>query len=194
MNIEQYDEVPQKNPRLHRIEPVMKRALTILACLTLSGCLGMPEKVQPVSNFQLNKYLGQWYEIARLDHSFERGLENVTAEYSMREDGGVSVVNRGFSTEDNEWSEATGKAYFVNRSEEGYLKVSFFGPFYGSYVVFELDKENYQYAFVSGPDLSYLWLLSRTPEVSKEIIDDFIEKSQSLGFDTSKLILVKQDQ
>ena len=194
MNIEQYDEVPQKNPRLHRIEPVMKRALTILACLTLSGCLGMPEKVQPVSNFQLNKYLGQWYEIARLDHSFERGLENVTAEYSMREDGGVSVVNRGFSTEDNEWSEATGKAYFINNSDDGYLKVSFFGPFYGSYVVFELDKENYQYAFVSGPDLSYLWLLSRTPEVSEAIIADFIEKSQSLGFDTSKIILVKQDQ
>ena len=194
MKIEQYDQALQKNPRLHGIEPLMKRALTILACLTLSGCLGMPEKVQPVSNFQLNKYLGQWYEIARLDHSFERGLENVTAEYSMREDGGVSVVNRGFSTEDNEWSEATGKAYFVNSSEEGYLKVSFFGPFYGSYVVFELDKENYQYAFVSGPDLSYLWLLSRTPKVSESIIAEFIEKSQSLGFDTSDLILVKQDQ
>jgi apolipoprotein D and lipocalin family protein len=193
MNIEQYDEVSQKNSRSHRIEPVMKRALTILACLTLSGCLGMPEKVQPVSDFQLNRYLGQWHEIARLDHSFERGLEKVTAEYSMREDGGVSVVNRGFSTEDNEWSEATGKAYFVDNSEQGYLKVSFFGPFYGSYVVFELDKENYQYAFVSGPDLSYLWLLSRTPEVSEAIIADFIEKSQSLGFDTSKLILVKQD-
>ena len=193
MKIEQYDEVPQKNPWLRRIEPVMKRALTILAGLTLSGCLGMPEKVQPVSDFQLNRYLGRWYEIARLDHSFERGMEKVTAEYSMREDGGVSVVNRGFSTEDNEWSEATGKAYFVDNSEQGYLKVSFFGPFYGSYVVFELEKENYQYAFVSGPDLSYLWLLSRTPKVSEAIIADFIEKSQSLGFDTSQLIMVKQD-
>jgi len=193
MKIEQYDQALQKNPRLHRIEPLMKRALTILACLTLSGCLGMPEKVQPVSDFQLNRYLGQWYEIARLDHSFERGLEKVTAEYSMREDGGVSVVNRGFSTEDNEWREATGKAYFVDNTDQGYLKVSFFGPFYGSYVVFELEKENYQYAFVSGPDLSYLWLLSRTPKVSEAIIADFIKKSQSLGFDTSKLILVKQD-
>jgi len=153
----------------------------------------MPEDVQPVNDFQLDRYLGRWYEVARLDHSFERGLEKVTAEYSMREDGGVSVVNRGFSTEDNEWNEATGKAYFVNSSEEGFLKVSFFGPFYGSYVVFELDRENYQYAFVSGPDLSYLWLLARTPEVSQEIIDDFIEKSRSLGFDTSKIILVKQD-
>ena len=194
MNVEQYDETAQANKRAHRIEPVMKRALAILACLTLGGCLGMPEKVQPVSDFQLNRYLGQWYEIARLDHSFERGLEKVTAEYSMREDGGVSVVNRGFSTEDNEWSEATGKAYFVDNPEQGYLKVSFFGPFYGSYVVFELEQENYQYAFVSGPDLSYLWLLSRTPKVSDAIIADFIEKSQSLGFDTSEIILVKQDQ
>jgi len=193
MNLDQYDGTSRPNHRLHPIEPVMKRALSILACLTLSGCLGMPEDVQPVNDFQLDRYLGRWYEVARLDHSFERGLEKVTAEYSMREDGGVSVVNRGFSTEDNEWNEATGKAYFVNSSEEGFLKVSFFGPFYGSYVVFELDREHYQYAFVSGPDLSYLWLLARTPEVSQEIIDDFIEKSRSLGFDTSKIILVKQD-
>ena len=92
----------------------------------------------------------------------------------------------------NEWSEADGKAYFVNNSNEGFLKVSFFGPFYGSYVVFELDKENYQYAFVSGPDLSYLWLLSRTPEISEEVFNDFIEKSESLGFDTRKLVIVNQ--
>jgi len=176
------------------IEPVMKRVLTLLACLTLSGCLGMPEKVRPVSDFELDRYLGRWYEIARLDHSFERGLENVTAEYSVQEDGGVSVVNRGFSRDDDEWNEATGKAYFVKDSEQGYLKVSFFGPFYGSYVVFELDKENYQYAFVSGPDLSYLWLLSRTPKLPQEIIDRFVDQSKALGFDTSQLILVKQDR
>ena len=171
----------------------MRHLLPILACLTTSGCLGMPENVQPVSDFELNRYLGRWYEIARLDHSFERGLENVTAEYSMRDDGGVRVVNRGFSPQDQEWSEATGKAYFVNSSDEGYLKVSFFGPFYGSYVVFELDKENYQYAFISGPDLSYLWLLSRTPEVSAEVIYSFFKESEARGFDTSQIILVDQN-
>jgi apolipoprotein D and lipocalin family protein len=170
----------------------MKRMLIILICLTISGCLGMPETVKPVTNFELGKYLGRWYEIARLDHSFERGLEQVTAEYSMREDGGVSVANRGFSPEDKEWSEAIGKAYFVNSADQAYLKVSFFGPFYGSYVVFELDKENYQYAFVSGPDLSYLWLLSRTPVVADEILSDFIKKSESLGFETKNLITVNQ--
>ena len=170
----------------------MRHLLLIIACLTTGGCLGMPEHVQPVSEFELNRYQGRWYEIARLDHSFERGLENVTAEYSMRDDGSVRVVNRGFSPENQEWSEATGKAYFVNSPDEGYLKVSFFGPFYGSYVVFELDKENYQYAFISGPDLSYLWLLSRTPEVSAEVISSFFKKSEARGFDTSQIILVDQ--
>lgn len=171
----------------------MRKVLAVVVCLLVSGCLGMPQNVTPVRDFELARYLGTWYEIARLDHSFERGLEQVTAEYSLREDGGVNVKNRGFSVVDNEWSEADGKAYFVNDSSQGYLKVSFFGPFYGSYIVFELEQDNYQYAFVSGPDLSYLWLLSRTPSVSDEVIADFIEKSRVLGFDTEELIMVKQN-
>lgn len=158
--------------------------------LLLSGCLSLPEGVEPVDEFDLNRYLGKWYEIARLDHSFERGLESVVAEYTLREDGGVSVVNRGFSTKTNQWKQAEGKAYFVRSRSEGYLKVSFFGPFYGSYVVFELDKADYQYAFVAGPSSSYLWLLSRTPTVDQELIDQFIRKSRSLGFNTDSLILV----
>jgi len=140
---------------------------------------------------ELERYLGKWYEIARLDHSFERGLKNIVAEYSLREDGGLNVKNRGFSLTDKKWNEATGKAYFVNSSKEGYLKVSFFGPFYGSYIIFELDKD-YQYAFVSGPDLSYLWLLSRTPVVPKKVLTDFVNKSKALGFNTQKLIKVEQ--
>ncbi len=171
----------------------MKKILFILSCLAISGCLGMPEKVSPVGDFDVDRYLGKWYEIARLDHSFERGLEKVSAEYSLRSDGGVDVINRGFSTAEGEWNQAEGKAYFVKNPTQGYLKVSFFGPFYGSYVVFELDHENYQYAFVSGPDLSYLWLLSRTPQLPQAVITDFIQKSESLGFDTSKLIMVNQD-
>ena len=169
------------------------KKLTILAItLALSGCLGMPQLVTPVDGFELNNYLGKWYEIARLDHSFERGLNQVTAEYSRRDDGGVSVLNRGFSAEKNEWEEAEGRAYFVNEASEGYLKVSFFGPFFGSYVVFELDQENYQYAFVSGPNNNYLWLLSRTPTISAEIIDKFESMSKERGFDTEQLIYVEQ--
>lgn len=154
----------------------------------------MPDTVTPVANFELNRYLGKWYEIARLDHSFERGLERITAEYSVRDDGGISVINRGYSIEDDEWKVAEGKAYFVGDETKGYLKVSFFGPFYGSYVVFEIDQEGYEYAFVSGPDTSYLWLLSRTPQLQQEIIEKFKRISKELGFDTSKLIFVNQDE
>lgn len=170
----------------------MKNVLIILASLVLFGCLGMPEKVTPVQNFDLERYLGKWYEIARLDHSFERGLKQVTAEYSLRKDGGVSVVNRGFLVDEEEWKEAEGKAYFVGDPEEGYLKVSFFGPFYGSYVIFGLDQEKYQYAFISGPDLSYLWLLSRKPVLESEIIARFTREANRLGFNTDELIFVEQ--
>ncbi len=172
---------------------MMRIVPSTLVALILAGCLGMPETVTPVANFDLNRYVGKWYEIARLDHSFERGLDKITAEYSMRDDGGVSVVNRGYSIEDHEWKEAEGKAYFVDDENSGYLKVSFFGPFYGSYVVFEIDQEGYDYAFVSGPDTSYLWLLSRTPQVRQETIEKFIRISKELGFDTSKLIFVSHD-
>lgn len=158
----------------------------------LSGCVGIPEGVKPVENFQLERYLGTWHEIARLDHSFERGLSKVTADYSLREDGGINVVNRGFSADNNAWQEAQGKAYFVNDADEGHLKVSFFGPFYGSYIVFELDTIGYQYAFISGPDKDYLWLLARTPTVKPEVINQFISMSKSIGFDTSALIFVNQ--
>ncbi|NAW63874.1 lipocalin [Photobacterium halotolerans] len=170
----------------------MRVTLLMICAALLSGCMGMPESVKPVSGFELNNYLGKWYEVARLDHSFERGLSQVTAEYSMREDGGVSVLNRGYSEADNEWKEAEGKAYFVNSPTDGYLKVSFFGPFYGSYVVFELDRENYSYAFVSGPNTDYLWLLSRTPTVDPAVIEKFIQMSSERGFDTNQLIYVQQ--
>ena len=135
----------------------MKKIFLLLSVILLGGCVGMPETVKPVQQFELDRYLGKWYEVARLDHSFERGLNSISAEYSLRDDGGVKVINRGYSDEDGEWNEAEGKAYFVEGSDQGYLKVSFFGPFYGAYVVFELDKENYQYAFVSGPDTGYFW-------------------------------------
>lgn len=167
----------------------MKKLTAILA-LILCGCIGIPANVKPVENFQLERYLGKWYEIARLDHSFERGLTRVTAEYSLWDDGGVRVMNRGYSPIENRWKEAEGKAYFVRGSDQGYLKVSFFGPFYGAYIVFELDHKNYQYSLVCGPDKSYLWILARAPELDQEIKNRLIEKAVTVGFDTSKLIFV----
>ncbi len=157
----------------------------------LTGCTGMPKGVTPVQNFQLDPYLGRWYEIARLDHSFERGLSKVTAEYRLRGDGGVSVLNRGFSAEKQEWREAEGKAYFVDDSSVGHLKVSFFGPFYSSYIIFELG-ENYNYAFISGYNNKYLWLLSRTPQVDKALKQRFVDEARKKGFDVSSLIWVEQ--
>ena len=150
----------------------------------------MPESIKPVDGFNLNNYLGKWYEIARLDHSFERGLSQVTANYSIKDDGGVRVINKGFSIKNNEWQEAEGKAYFVDTTTEGYLKVSFFGPFYGSYVVFELEHKNYQYAFISGPNTDYLWLLSRTTSVEPEVMQKFLKMSKERGFTIEDLIYV----
>jgi apolipoprotein D and lipocalin family protein len=167
----------------------MKKLLAMLMSILMSGCVKVPPGVTPVSEFNLNQYLGVWYEVARLDHSFERGLNNVTAEYSMRPGGGVTVKNRGFLVKRGEWRDAEGKAFFVNEPNVGHLKVSFFPPFYGSYVIFKLDQD-YQYAFVCGDDTSYLWLLSRTPEPDQEILDDFESMARSRGFDTSKLIYV----
>lgn len=170
----------------------MKR-LAALFALLLAGCTGIPANVQPVTGFQLDRYLGVWYEIARLDHSFERGLSRVTAEYTLRDDGGVRVLNRGYSAEKGTWKEAEGKAYFVQDPQTGHLKVSFFGPFYGSYVVFELDHEDYRYAVVCGPDTSYLWILAREPIMDENLKQDLVARAAKRGFDTDGLIFVEHE-
>ena len=120
-------------------------------------------------------------------------MQNVTAEYSLRDGGGVRVLNRGFKTDKGEWDEAEGKAFFVEDDGTGYLKVSFFGAFYGSYVVFDLDQDDYRYSFVSGPDTSYLWLLSRTRQVPDGVLERFLDSATALGFDTGGLIMVEQN-
>lgn len=169
----------------------MKR-LWLVIVFGLTACMGIPEGIEPVDNFELEPYLGTWYEIARLDHRFERGLSNVTATYSLRDDGGVNVVNRGYRADKGEWDEASGKAFFVDAPDVGQLKVSFFGPFYGAYNVFELGK-NYEYSLVAGPDRSYLWILGRAPELPPKLLDELIGKAAAAGFDTSELIIVEHD-
>lgn len=166
--------------------------LLLIALIALTGCTGKPDNIKPVENFQSEKYLGKWYEIARIDHRFEKGLSKVTAEYSLGKDGSIKVVNRGYSANDNKWSESIGKAYFVGDEKQAFLKVSFFGPFYGSYIVFELEQENYQYALISGPDKSYFWLLSRTPTIDAALQKRLIDKAVKLGFERKQIILVEQ--
>lgn len=168
------------------------KKLMLMIVIFVTGCMEIDKHVKPVEDFKLQKYLGIWYEIVRLEHPFERGMEKITATYSMREDGGVKVLNRGYKTEEREWNEAEGKAYFVETADKGFLKVSFFGPFYGAYIVMDTDYQTY--TMISGPDKSYFWILSRTPVLDDAILKRLIEKAQKAGFDTSKLIYVKQDK
>lgn len=155
----------------------------------LTACHGsMPDGAEAVTDFDLNRYLGKWYEIARLDHSFERGLTRVTAAYSLRDDGGVRVLNRGYDAEKGRWDEAEGKAYFVENPGIGRLKVSFFGPFYGAYNIIALDRQNYGYAMVIGNGTKYLWVLARAPRLDPVVLAGLLDKARALGFDTDKLI------
>ena len=171
----------------------MKYLMLLVVCLQLS-CTGVPKDIVPIDNFDKQRFLGTWYELARLDHSFEKGLSHVTAEYSLRNDGGLKVVNTGFNSNKEQWQEAEGRAYFVKDETVGHLKVSFFGPFYGSYIVFKIDKANYQYAFVTSYNKDYLWLLSRTPQLSQELKADFIKAAEQYGFSTGDVIFVNHSQ
>lgn len=150
------------------------------------------EGVEPVKGFDAQRYLGKWYEIARLDNRFERGLSRVTAEYSWRENGGIQVINKGYNTNKGTWSEVEGKAFFVEKSDTAFLKVSFFWIFYSAYVVFELDQDDYQYALVAGDDVSYLWLLARTPTITDSLRLELLEKAENRGFEIDQLIWVDQ--
>jgi len=166
----------------------MKKFLSsLLLAILISACGGDADHYNSVRGFELQRYLGTWYEIARLDHSFERGLDKVSAEYSMREDGGVKVVNRGYDSKNKKWNEAIGKAYFVNSPDIGRLKVSFFGPFYGAYNIIELDKVNYDWVMITGGK-EYLWILSRSPQMPFIVKSQLIARAKELGFATEQLI------
>jgi apolipoprotein D and lipocalin family protein len=169
----------------------MRLLILLLPALAIVSCTGIPKGIEPVDNFNIERYLGTWYEIARLDHSFERGLTDVRARYSLGDGGAIRVVNRGYSPEKGEWSEAVGKAYFAGDHDTGHLKVSFFGPFYSSYVIFELDRDGYRYAYVSGYSRKYLWLLARTPQVEEALVQEFLATARARGFDTGEIILVE---
>ena len=171
----------------------MTQILILTVIALIAGCTGVPEGIEPVSNLDVERYEGTWYEIARLDHSFEEGLSNVTAEYSLQDDGSIRVVNRGYSEENGKWEEAEGRAVFVGDDANGHLKVSFFGPFYASYVVFRLD-EDYRFAYITGYDRDYLWFLSKTPTVKDEALAEFKKVSREKGFELSELIVVDQSQ
>ncbi len=158
--------------------------------LWLNSRRTIPEGAIAVTPFEVDRYLGKWHEIARLDNRFEKGLQSVTAEYAKNADGSVRVVNRGFDGAKKEWKQAVGKAKFVDSPEIAKLKVSFFGPFYSGYNVIALD-ENYSYALVVGKNLQYLWILSREMLIPENIKKEYIEKAAELGVNTDELIWVE---
>ena len=172
----------------------MKSIVLLFGTFLLAGCTAAPQGIMPVDNFDLDRYLGTWYEIARLDHRFERGLSQVSATYSKRSDGGVDVINRGFNSQANKWKEAKGRAYFIGEPDVARLKVTFFWPFYGGYNVIELDRENYSYALICGPNKKYLWIMARTKKLDAVITETLIDKARALGFNTSELIMVAQEE
>lgn len=173
------------------IRSVCAALAAVVLAGVLTGCaVEVPEGIEPVTGFDAQRYMGRWYEIARLDHSFERGLERVSAEYALQPDGTVQVINRGFATAQGEWQEARGKAKFLDRTDVGALKVSFFGPFYGGYNIVDLDPQ-YQHVLIAGPSRSYLWILSRTPNPPRAEVERLVARAAALGFDANALIYVK---
>jgi apolipoprotein D and lipocalin family protein len=168
------------------------RLLTVM--VALPGCVGAPEGLTPVSGFEVERYLGRWYEIARLDHSFERGLTDVTAEYASRSDGSISVTNRGFDPAKGRWRESQGVARFTSDASVASLKVSFFRPFWGGYNVLALDRGGYRWAMVAGPSRSYLWILSREPTLDPAVLASLRDQAHRWGFDTQALIVVSHSK
>lgn len=172
-----------------------KSILALIAVISIAGgCTGVPQGLQPVTEFDPDRYLGKWYEIARLDHSFERGLSNVSATYSRKAEGAIAVVNRGYEDKKGKWKEIEGKAKILESPDVGSLKVSFFGPFYSGYHIIVLDKENYSYALVAGYSRDYLWILSRQKTLEKSVLAGLVSKAQQWGFETDRLIYVSHIQ
>lgn len=166
-------------------------AALLLGVAALAACSTprVPDGIQAVTGFDVNRYTGHWHEVARIDHTFERGLTRTSATYSRNDDGTIKVVNRGYDARRKAWKEAEGMAEFVGDPERAALKVSFFGPFYGGYNVVALD-ENYQWAMVVGSSLDYLWILSRTPSLPADVREHLLERATQMGVDVNRILWV----
>ncbi|MBD5282227.1 MAG: lipocalin [Bacteroides sp.] len=158
-------------------------SLSVLLCL-LVGCSKLTvDNSVGVKDLDRSRYLGDWYEIARYDHRFERGMDRTKAHYELRDDGNVTVMNTGMKN--GKPTEAKGVAKFTDTP--GLLRVSFWGPFYSDYRVMLLD-DDYQYALIGSGSDDYLWILSRTPQISPEIKEKILTEAQRRGYDTTKLL------
>ena len=163
-----------------------------LAMLVACGSVKVPDNIKVVENFDINKYSGKWYEIARFDFKFEKDMKQVTAEYAVNEDGSLKVLNKGFNYVDQEWTEKEGKGEFVGATNKGALKVSFFGPFYSGYNVVALE-DNYNYALVFGESTEYIWILSRKQSIPDRVKDKFLKMAKDAGYNLDRLVWTKQE-
>ena len=170
----------------------MKRVLLLLAVMVLSGCRST-SGLEVVSGFNVNRYLGTWYEVFRYPHGFEKDLNSVTATYTLNDDGTIKVLNRGYNEKNKRWKTIEGVARFKDSRTAGWLKVSFFKPLYASYKIIYLD-EAYTRAIVTGPSYNYLWILVRDPNTPDDEIQELVEKAESFGFEREKLIRVDHSQ
>lgn len=166
--------------------------LGVFATLTACKSVKVPEGVQVVQNFDAKKYMGEWYEIARFDFKHQKDMSHVTANYSLNSDGSVKVVNKGYNYVKDKWEEVEGKAKFVDREDQGALKVSFFGPFYSGYNVVAMDPD-YENVLVFGESTDYIWILSRNKTISEKVKNKFLEKAKAQGYDLNRLVWTKQD-
>lgn len=169
------------------------KLIIVVLMFGLFSCATIPQNAEAVKSFDKDKYLGKWYEIARFDFTFERNLNNTTAEYSLNKNGTIKVDNKGYDTINKAWKQSIGKAKFVKTEDVGMLKVSFFGPFYGGYNILALDNE-YKYALIGGSSLKYLWILSREKSIPAEIKENYLKIAQNIGYDTSKLLWIEHNQ
>ncbi len=170
----------------------MKWAALIVMAALLGGCR-TTSNLEPVSGFDLNRYLGKWYEMARYDHRFEKGLSSVSAEYRLNADGTVKVLNRGFNDSERKWEEAVGIAKPEGAENTGFLKVSFFRPFYASYKIVYLSPD-YTEAIVAGPTYRYFWILARNPALPENDLNRLIRVAEKLGFQKEQMLLIDQKE
>ncbi len=168
--------------------------LLFLSITFMSACVGgcKQETADPplktVSKVDLNRYLGRWYEIARIDHSFQKDCVASTAEYSLRADGDIRVINRCRKmSPDGKISSIEGKAWVPDPDNQAWLKVQFFWPFAGDYVIMDLDSKNYSYAVVGHPSRDYLWILARTPQMADGLYDEILKRIAEQGYDLKRI-------
>lgn len=165
------------------------KAMVAFSLLFVSSCKS--QELSTVADLNLEQYMGTWYEIARLPNSFEKGLQCITATYTLRPDGRVTVQNRGIKADGSE-SSIKGVAWVPNKNEPAKLKVRFFWPFAGKYWVFYIDPD-YGYALVGEPKRKYLWILSKSNSIESSTLTHLVSIAKASGFDVDRLVMVNQN-